>query len=144
LRSVRLGAVAMLGNLFPIVVFFGFLSLIGESIDIATMMIAAVAFGIAVDDTVHFLTWLQRGLARKEGVEEAVRFAYQRSAGAILQTTLIISLGMLAFCLSDFQPAQRFALFSAAVLVLAMWGDLLWLPALLQGPFRRWFEPKTP
>jgi len=140
LRSVRLGTIAIVGNLFPLVVFFGVLAWAGQRMDVATMMIAAVAFGIAVDDTVHFLTWLDRGFRQEHTVNRGVAFAYRNSAGAILQTTLIISLGMMAFLLSDFKPSVRFALFSAVVLVMAVIGDLLLLPALIVGPLRVWFR----
>lgn len=144
MRSISLGLIAMIGNLFPLVVFFGILGWIDFRIDIATMMIAAVAFGIAVDDTVHFLTWLSRGLRKYEYLENAVRYAFENCAVAILQTTLIISLGMMAFFLSDFEPSMRFAVFSGVVLVVALVGDLILLPAMIQGVFRKGFQKKKP
>ncbi len=140
LRSIRLGFIAIVGNLFPLVVFFGLLGWSGQRVDIATMMIAAVAFGIAVDDTVHFLIWLSRGMKRERTLEGAISHALGNCAGAILQTTLIISLGMTAFLLSEFQPSVRFALFSALVLVIALVGDLLLLPALILGALRPIFR----
>lgn len=141
LRNARLGLIAIIGNLFPLVVFFGLMGWIGGRIDIATMMIAAVAFGIAVDDTVHFLTWLGRGLKREDTLDKAVGHAFDNCAGAILQTTLVISLGMMAFLLCEFQPSVRFAVFSAIVLVIAMIGDLILLPSLILGAFQKFFRP---
>ena len=137
LRSFLLGGIAILGNLFPLVVFFGVMGWLGERIDIATMMIAAVAFGIAVDDTVHFLTWLGKGFEQETSLRRSIRFAFENSAGAILQTTLIISFGMMAFLISDFRPSVRFATFSATVLIIALIGDLIFLPALIQCFSRR-------
>lgn len=131
LRSITLGAVAILGNLFPLAVFFGAIGWLGVRIDIATMLIAAVAFGIAVDDTVHFLTWLGKGFERRNTLPDAVRFAFDNCAGAILQTTLIISAGMMAFLLSDFRPSVRFATFTSTVLIIALIGDLIFLPSLI-------------
>ncbi|MDF1755792.1 MAG: ABC transporter permease [Verrucomicrobiales bacterium] len=132
LRCFNLGLIAILGNLFPLVVFFGLMGWAGQRIDIATMMIAAVAFGIAVDDTVHFLTWLGRGFNREHELGKSIRFAFENSAGAILQTTLIISIGMMAFLLSNFKPSVRFATFSSTVLLIALIGDLIFLPALIR------------
>ncbi|MDF1816012.1 MAG: ABC transporter permease, partial [Verrucomicrobiales bacterium] len=133
LRCFNLGLIAILGNLFPLVVFFGAMGWLGQRIDIATMMIAAVAFGIAVDDTVHFLTWLGRGFKRKYDTENSVRFAFENSAGAILQTTLIISCGLMAFLLCNFKPSERFATYSSVVLLIALVGDLVFLPALIRS-----------
>ena len=60
LRSPTAGLLSMIPNVFPIVVIFGFMGWIGALIDIGTMMTASVAMGVAVDDTVHFLTWFRR------------------------------------------------------------------------------------
>lgn len=139
LKSVKLGIFAILPNIFPLGVLFGVLGWLGVGVDVATMMIASVAFGIAVDDTVHFLTWMERGLSLEHSVTRSVGFALRNSGGAMIQATLILSLGMLAFLLCDFKPSARFALFSATALLIALVGDLFLQPALLQGVFRRMF-----
>ena len=135
LRNVRLGLIAMIGNMFPIAVFFGAMGFFGFRIDIATMVIASIAFGIAIDDTVHFLARLGDEGASKDPISTA----FQKAGAAIFKTTVIISIGMLAFLLSDFAPSRRFAIFTSIVLVLAVIGDLILLPALMRGPLRRFF-----
>ena len=140
LRSLKLGLIAILPNIFPLGIFFGALGWLGVGVDIATMMIASVVFGITVDDTVHFLTWMERGLAVEHSVSRAVSFALRNTGGAMVQTTLILSLGMTAFLLSDFKPSVRFASFSAVALLIALVGDLILQPALLQGVFCRIFR----
>ncbi|MEM9283476.1 MAG: MMPL family transporter [Verrucomicrobiota bacterium] len=145
LRSFRLGLVALIGNVFPVLVLFGCMGLLGGRIDIATMVIASIAFGIAVDDTMHFLTCLARGLrcptsAEESGISMAVTSAYRKSGSAILKTTIVISVGMMAFILSDFDPSRRFALYTSLVLFLAVIGDLILIPALVRGPFARMFR----
>ncbi len=141
LRSFSYGLVAIIGNVFPVVVFFGVIGFLGVRVDIATMIIASIAFGIAVDDTIHYLTWLARSKSLLTGdVQSRVSFAYRRAGAAILKTTLIISVGMLAFLLSDFGPSRRFAVFTSVVLVLAAVGDLILLPALIAGPLARFFR----
>lgn len=143
LRSISLGLIAMIGNLFPLVVFFGFLGWLEFRIDISTMTIAAIAFGIAVDDTVHFLTWLARGLRKySKDLSQAINYAFENCAMAILQTTMIISLGMTVFFASDFEPSLRFGIFSGLVLIIALIGDLILLPAMILGVFRRVFSTK--
>lgn len=140
LRSAKLGLFAILPNVFPLAILFGTLGWLGVAVDVATMMIASVAFGIAVDDTVHFLTWMERGLGVEHSVSRSVGFALRNSAGAMIQATLILSLGMLAFLMCDFKPSVRFALFASAALLIALVGDLIFQPALLQGLFRKMFR----
>lgn len=107
-------------------------------------MTASAALGIAVDDTLHFITWFRRGLGRGMARDQAVRFAYGRCGRAMFQTSMICGLGLLLFALSGFIPVRRFALMMFALLTLALAGDLVVLPALLVGPLGRVFRPGTP
>jgi len=143
LRSVPAGLVAMLPNILPTLLVFGTLGWLDHSVDIGTVLCASVALGIAVDDTVHFLTWFRRGLSEGQPRVQAVRFAYDRCALAMLQTTLICGCGMLVLGLSDFVPASRFAVLLAILLATALIGDLLLLPALLCSPVGRLFEVRS-
>ena len=61
-RSVRAGMLSMLPNVFPVVVIFGTMGWANVLVDIGSMMTASVAMGVAVDDTIHFLTWFRRGI----------------------------------------------------------------------------------
>ena len=141
LRSVAAGLVVMIPNLFPTVLLFGFTSLCGVAVDIGSVMTASVALGIAVDDTLHFLTWYRREYAVGRDAGDAVRKAYDHCGWAMLQSTLICGFGMLVYTMSSFIPAQRFALMMIALLVTALAGDLLLLPAILLGPFGKWLSP---
>ena len=140
LRSVPAGLVAMIPNVTPTMLVFGGLGWLDISVDIGTVLCASVALGIAVDDTVHFLTWFRGGLADGLSRPAAVRFAYDHCALAMLQTTMICGCGMLVFGFSDFVPASRFAILLAVLLGTALLGDLLLLPALLCSPLGRVFE----
>ena len=139
LRSVRAGLISMIPNAFPALVVFGGMGWAGQLCDIGTMMTASVALGIAVDDTIHFLSWFRRGVNQGLDRREAVRLAYRRCGKAMLQTTVICGLGMLVFSLSSFVPTARFAGLMFTLLLVALVGDLLLLPALLTGPIGRFF-----
>ncbi len=141
LRSFVAGLVVMIPNLFPTVLLFGFTSLCGIAVDIGSVMTASVALGIAVDDTLHFLTWYRREYAVGRDAGDAVRKAYDHCGWAMLQSTLICGFGMLVYTMSSFIPAQRFALMMIALLAAALAGDLLLLPAILLGPFGKWLRP---
>ena len=67
----------MLPNVFPCVAVFGAMGLMGINVEVGTVMTATVAMGIAVDDTVHYVTWFRRGHALGLSHGEAVRYAYR-------------------------------------------------------------------
>jgi predicted RND superfamily exporter protein len=140
-RSFWGGLLAMVPNVFPIVCVFGALGWLGISIDIGTMLTASIALGIAVDNTLHFLTWYRRGLTDGMTRIAAVRNAYQRCSAAMIQTTLICGLGLLVFAFSSYTPASRFAWLIAVLLLSALGGSLVLLPAILAGPLGRAVEP---
>ncbi|QDU78119.1 putative efflux pump membrane transporter TtgB [Bremerella volcania] len=141
LKSFRAGLISMLPNVFPICIVFGFMSWTGIEVDIGTMMTASVAMGVAVDDTVHFLTWFRWGLDEGYTRSHAIKEAYNRCAMAMFQTTIIGGLGLAVFAFSTFTPTQRFGYLMVSLLAVALIGDLVFLPALLAGPLGRVFRP---
>jgi len=136
------GMVAMIPNVFPVLVVFGAMCHLGIAIDIGTMMTASVAMGVAVDDTIHFLTWFREHLDRGLGRVEAVIQTYRRVGPAMTQTTIVGGLGLFVFALSTFTPTQRFGTLMLVMLAAALVGDLIMLPALLAGPAGKWFKPR--
>lgn len=143
LRSVRAGLVAMIPNIFPVVVVFGAMGWSSIPIDLGSVMTASIALGIAVVDTLHFLTWFQRESATGCGTPEAIRRCYRHCATAMLQTSVICGVGMLAFAFSSFVPVSRFAWMVFVLLLTALFADLVILPALLAGPLGRVFVRTT-
>lgn len=140
LRSIPAGLLAMIPNVLPTVIIFGSLGWLGPPIEVGSLMTAGAAIGIAVDDTLHFMTWFQRGLQQGLNRCEAVRFAYRSCATAMLQTSLICGLGLLVFAVSPFVPIARFGWMLAALLSAALLGDLVILPAILVGPLGKVFR----
>jgi predicted RND superfamily exporter protein len=143
IRDVVAGALSMIPNVFPALVAFGTMGLLGTAVDIGTMMTASAAMGIAVDDTLHFLVWFRRGVSRGKSRREAVYFAFKNCATALLQTSVICSIGLVVFVLSPFEPVSKFARVMATLLFLALVGDLILLPAMLISPLGQWFMPRA-
>ncbi len=144
LRSPMAGLISMIPNVFPIVMIFGALGWLGIKVDIGIMMTASVALGVAVDDTVHFLTWFRRGVTQGLDRVQSVMLAYDRCATAMLQTTVIGGLGLAVFATSTFTPTQQFGYLMISMLGAALVGDLLLLPAILAGPLGSFFGGKAP
>lgn len=140
LRSIPAGFIAMIPNIFPVVVVFGYMSFAGVLVDVGTMMTASVALGVAVDDTMHYLTWFSDGIAKGMDPKEAALNAYRRCAPAMTESSLIAGLGLFSFAFSTFVPTQRFGILMLAILATAEFGDLVFLPALLTcKPFGKFF-----
>lgn len=149
-RGVIAGLVAMVPNVFPMLLLFGLLGWTGAALDIGSVMTASIALGMAVDGTFHFLTFFRRCLAReaaREGVatrtarSAAVHSAFRHSAAALTQSALVCGLGILAFAASSFAPTRRFAWMLSLLVFAALVGDLVVLPALLVSRVGRWFKP---
>ena len=145
------GAVAMIPNVFPMILLFGLLGWTGAALDIGSVMTASIALGMAVDGTFHFLTFFRRGLAAEAGAAAipsamarvaAVHSAFRHSAAALCASSLVCGLGILAFAPSGFAPTRRFAWMLSLLVAAALVGDLVVLPALLASPAGRWFRPR--
>ena len=138
-RSLRAGLVAMVPNIFPTLTLFGAMGWLGRAVDIGTVMTASVALGIAVDGTFHFLQWFRHEVVLGRPRRKAVAYCFQHCGRALVQTTVICSLGLLVFALSGFMPVRHFAVNMLLLLVAALVGDLIVLPALLISPLGNFF-----
>ena len=131
LRSLGLGLLAMVPNLFPIVVLFGLLGWINWPIDLAIAMTASVALGIAVDDTTHFLIRFRAFGGTAKNIVSPVQQAISQCGPAMLHTTAIGTAGLLVYGASQMTVVSNFSYSISSMLVLAIVADILLLPALL-------------
>ncbi len=143
LRSFSAGLVAMIPNVFPPLVVFGAMGWLNLPIEIGSVMTASVALGIAVDDTIHFLTWYRRGADDNRSRLAAIRYAFDHCAKPMIDTTLICGFGLAAFMFSDFMPTVRFSRLMFVLLMAALVGDLVLLPAILAGPAGKLFRKRS-
>lgn len=141
-RGVGAGLVAMVSNVFPMLVVFGILGWWRARLDIGSVMTASIALGMAIDGTLHFLTFFRRSRDGGADAAGAVRAAYAHCAAAMTQGTVACGLGMLLFASSSYVLAQRFAWMLVALMALALAGDLILLPAMLVGPLGRAFRAR--
>jgi predicted RND superfamily exporter protein len=131
LRSVRWGALAMIPNLVPMVILFGLMGICGVALDAGAAVVAPIAIGIAVDDTIHFLHAYAG--ERRAGVVsvDAARHAAYQVGRAMVTTSGTLAIGFLAMLASRFQSAANIGLLSAGAIVAAFAAELLVLPALI-------------
>jgi hypothetical protein len=131
LRSLRLGLLAVLPNLFPLVLLGGALGLSFDVVDSDFLGIAIVSFGLAVDDTIHFLHRYDIESAVATNRKVALKKTFNYTGGAIVRTTLVLGVGLVPFALSGYLSVWLLGTYLVFVLACALLGDLLLLPALI-------------
>ena len=144
LRSLPAGLVAMIPNIVPITVVFGTISWMGYKVDIGTMITASIALGIAVDGTLHYLTWVQLGMKQGQSRRDAIINALVHCGPAMWQTSLAVALGLLVLVPAELLLISRFGWLMASMIGVALLGDVVFLPQLLAGPLGYLFEPAKP
>jgi CRP-like cAMP-binding protein len=129
--SLKVGFIAMLPNVVPIVIFFGILGWGHVTLNIGTSIIAAIALGIAVDNTIHFMVRFNRELQATYDQEVSLTTALRTIGRPIVYTSAALTAGFLVMRLSEFVPVRDFGSLSAATMLAAMASNLVLLPALL-------------
>jgi hydrophobe/amphiphile efflux-3 (HAE3) family protein len=129
--SFRVGIIAMIPNLYPILVFFGLMGVTGATLSIGTNTIAAIVLGLAVDDTIHIMSRLSAEARRTSDQQEALLRSLCTVGKPTLYYSLLVFLGFLSFGLSTFVPIQEFGLLSATTIAFGVLAELALLPALL-------------
>lgn len=130
-RSLRIGLITLIPNLFPLVVTACMMVLFGHPLEIASVCAFTVCLGIAVDDTIHFLTQYRSEVDRHGNVEQAIRDAFQGVGSAMIITTFILITGFGTVLTSDLPGQRYFAAMAVSTIAAALVGDLVFLPALL-------------
>ena len=130
-RSLKLGLLAMVPNVLPILLNFAVMGFCGIPLNSATAIIAAVAIGIAVDDTIHFICEYQNQRAHNQSGTDAVKLAIVNKGAPLITTSLIMTGGFGVLLFASFVPTIQFGFLSALIMLFALICDLLVLPGLL-------------
>ena len=128
--SIKYGGLSLLPNLFPITFVLAIMGWSDITLNTATVMVASIALGIAVDDTVHFITRFKKEYKSNDvPVQEVLRNTTVSTGQAIIFTSIINMTGFLVLLVSGFQPTREFGILIALTLFFALIGDLIVLPA---------------
>lgn len=130
-RSWKLALVALAPNIIPLIWVCGVMYLFGIELKLTTSIIFTVAFGIAVDDTIHFMTKLNVELAKGKSWLYAIKSTYLETGKAIILTSLVLVFGFSVLTLSEFGVTFYSGLLISTALVFALLADLILLPVLL-------------
>jgi len=129
LRSWKMGLVAAIPNLLPTVMIFGLMGWFGIELSTATTMIASVALGLFVDDTIHLLYLYRHEKKAGRMTFDAIEYALHHAGRAVIFTSLILTLGFWTGLLGSFKPTIYFSFLMGLTMLLSVVTELLVTPA---------------
>ncbi|MTI20853.1 RND family transporter, partial [Fulvivirga sp. RKSG066] len=130
-KSLRMILITLIPNMIPLVIVAGIMGAFGITLKLSTSIIFTIAFGIAVDDTIHFISKLKIELRKKKPLLYALKRTFLSTGKAITVTSLILSGGFLTLLLSSFGGTFYTGLLISLTLIFALVIDLTLLPVLI-------------
>jgi predicted RND superfamily exporter protein/CRP-like cAMP-binding protein len=129
--NAKAGLLAIVPNLFLIVVLFGVMGYAAIPLDTGTAMIAAIALGVCVDHTMHFMVRYNRNLKELNDETEAIVSTIRDEATPITAASVALAAGLGTLSLSSFTPVIHFGILSAMVMLLAFYANFFITPIML-------------
>ncbi|MFZ5554592.1 MAG: efflux RND transporter permease subunit [Bacteroidota bacterium] len=130
-KSWKMVIIAVIPNILPLIMISGLMGFTDINLKVSTSMIFTIAFGIAVDDTIHFISKLKLELASGKSLQYAIKRTYLTTGKAIYVTTIILSGGFLTLVFSGFLGTFYIGLLIGLTLIFAVLGDMILLPVLV-------------
>ncbi len=131
LGSLQGGLMAMVPNIIPALLGFGVMGLMGIPLDTDTLLIAPLIIGIAVDDTIHFMTHYRVELIKTGSISKALESTINDIGQAVMFTTMILGLGFALLSFSDYLGLAKMGFFGSAAIFVALICDLFLIPAMI-------------
>ena len=131
-RSFRMIIISLIPNLLPLLITAGLMGYLGVSIKPSTILVFSIAFGISVDDTIHFLAkYRQELIASRWSIKKSVFNALRETGVSMFYTSIVLFFGFSVFITSNFGGTVALGALISGTLLLAMMANLLLLPVLL-------------
>ncbi len=131
-RSFRMIVISLIPNLLPLLVTAGVMGFVGVPIKPSTILVFSIAFGISVDDTIHFLAKYRQELsANRWRIQKSVYAALRETGVSMFYTSIVLFFGFSVFVLSSFGGTVALGALVSATLLFAMLANLILLPSLL-------------
>ncbi|MGY8884499.1 MAG: efflux RND transporter permease subunit, partial [Flavobacteriales bacterium] len=131
-KSVRMVFIALIPNIMPLLFTAGIMGWTGIAIKPSTILVFSIAFGISIDDTIHFLAKYRQELTRLNwNIKRAVILAVEETGVSMMYTSIVLFSGFMMFTLSEFDGTRSLGLLVSVTLLVAMFANLLLLPSLL-------------
>ncbi len=128
---LRIGLLSMVPNLTPIMLTMGMIYLFGYPMDLFTMLVASIAIGLAVDDTIHFMHNYRRYYDRSGDPAKAVHQTLRSAGRAMLVTTIVLAIGFFVLAFSRLTNIHNFGVLTGITIITALLADYFLAPALM-------------
>ena len=130
--NVKIGLISMIPNLLPIIILSTIMVIFKMPLDMFTLLIGAIALGLAVDDTVHFMHNFRRYELQYNDVDKAVRLTLLGTGRAITLTSIVLALGFLVLTFSQMNNMFDFGVLTACAILVALLADFFLMPAIMK------------
>jgi predicted RND superfamily exporter protein len=130
-RSLRMMLISILPNLIPLLISAGIMGIAGIEMKVTISIIFSIAFGIAIDDTLHLLSRFKLEIDKGRSLPFAMRTTFLSTGKAMILTAMVIASGFATLMLSDFKSTFYVGLLISLTLVIALLAELVLMPVLL-------------
>ncbi len=130
--NVKIGLISMIPNMLPILFLSTIMVVFDMPLDMFTMLIGAIALGLAVDDTVHFMHNFRRYELEYNDVDKAVRLTLMGTGRAIVVTSVVLSVGFLVLLFASMSSMFNFGVLTASAIFIALMADFFLVPAVMK------------
>jgi predicted RND superfamily exporter protein len=129
--DLRIGIIAMVPNISPILIVMGIMGWFSIPLDMFTMLVASIAIGLAVDDTIHFVYNFKKYYQESGDVHQAVRHTLHTAGRAMLTTSIVLSIGFFLFMFASMHNVFNFGMLVGLAIVIALLADFFLAPSLM-------------
>ena len=130
--NIKIGLISMIPNMLPILFLSTIMVIFDMPLDMFTMLIGAIALGLAVDDTVHFMHNFRRYELEYNDVDKAVRLTLMGTGRAIMVTSIVLSVGFLVLLFASMSSMFNFGVLTASAIFIALMADFFLVPAIMK------------
>ena len=130
--NIKIGLISMIPNVLPIIFISMVMVIFKMPLDMFTLLIGAIALGLAVDDTVHFMHNFRRYELQYNDVDKAVRLTLMGTGRAITLTSIVLALGFLVLTFSQMNNLFDFGVLTASAILVALLADFFLMPAIMK------------
>lgn len=136
-RSIKMVLVFLVPNVVPLLIMAGIMGIFHIPLKASTAIFFSIAFGIATDDTIHFISRFKLELKKSTSPLRAFKHTYAETGKPVFLTTLILLGGFISLVLSDFESIRLFGLLTCLTLLVALLAEVVLLPVLLMALFKK-------
>lgn len=129
--DLRIGLIAMIPNISPILIVMGIMGWFSIPLDMFTMLVASIAIGLAVDDTIHFVYHFKNYFEKTGSIHQAVSHTLHTAGRAMLTTSIVLSIGFFLFMFASMHNVFYFGMLVGLAIVIALLADFFLAPSLM-------------